>query len=220
MRAIILAAGRGERMRPLTDATPKPLLEVNGKPLIQYHIENLVHAGIHEIVINHGLLGLQIEEYLGDGGRFAASLCYSAEGDTPLETGGGIYRALPLLGDNPFLVLNADIWTDYPFGELPSQPAGLCHLVLVENPEHNPGGDFAINNGYVANSGNPKYTFSGIGLYRKELFQDCSGGVFPLTPLIRRAADQQQVTGEIYTGTWQDIGTPERLYKLRNQVFK
>ncbi len=220
MRAIILAAGRGERMRPLTDITPKPLLDVNGKPLVQYHIENLVHAGIKEIVINHGVLGEQIENYLGDGGRFQANIQYSAEGNNPLETGGGIFKALPLLGNDPFLVINADIWTDYSFRNLPVQPTGLVHLVLVDNPEHNPDGDFAITDGYIENTGSRKYTFSGIGVYRKELFDEISGGAFPLTPLIRKAADKHLVTGEIHGGAWFDIGTPERLGKLREQIAK
>lgn len=218
MHAIILAAGRGERMRPLTDAMPKPLLHINGKPLIQYHVENLVRAGISQIVINHGVYGEQIEKYLGDGGRFRANLVYSAEGNAPLETGGGIYRALPLLGEDPFLALNADIWTDYPFESLPSDPPGLAHLVLVANPAHNPAGDFAIKDDCLANTGTRLFTFSGIGVYRKELFQGQVDGVFPLTPLIRKAADKHQATGEMYSGTWLDIGTPERLNKLRQQI--
>ena len=218
MHAIILAAGRGERMRPLTDAMPKPLLDINGKPLIQYHVENLVRAGINQIVINHGVYCDQIEKYLGDGSRFQANLVYSAEGNAPLETGGGIYRALPLLGEGPFLALNADIWTDYPFQSLLSNPPGLAHLVLVANPEHNPAGDFAIQDAYLTNRGARLYTFSGIGVYRKGLFQGQAGGVFPLTPLIRQAADKHQVTGEMYAGAWTDIGTPERLNKLRQQI--
>jgi MurNAc alpha-1-phosphate uridylyltransferase len=220
MRAIILAAGRGERMRPLTNTRPKPLLEVNGKPLIQYHVENLARAGINEIVINHGIFGDQIENYLGDGGRFQAIIQYSAEGNNPLETGGGIYQALSLLGNEPFLAINADIWTDFPFQNLPAQPTGLAHLVLAENPEHNPDGDFAICDGHLENTGSRKYTYSGIGIYRKELFDEMSGGIFPLTPLIRKAADKHQVTGEIYDGVWLDIGTPERLARLREQVSK
>lgn len=218
MHAIILAAGRGERMRPLTDTLPKPLLEINGKPLIQYHVENLVRAGINRIVINHGIYGEQIEKQLGDGRRFHANIVYSAEGNKPLETGGGIYRALPLLGDDPFLALNADIWTDYPFQKLPPDPQGLAHLVLIENPAHNPAGDFAIEDAFLANTGIRLFTFSGIGVYRKELFQGQVDGVFPLTPLIRRAADNRQVTGEMYSGVWLDIGTPERLRKLRQQI--
>ena len=220
MRAIILAAGRGERMRPLTETIPKPLLDVNGRPLIQYHVENLVRAGINEIVINHGIFGDQIEKHLGDGKHFHAHIYYSAEGTAPLETGGGIYRALPLLGDAPFLAINADIWTDFPYQSLPDNPAGLAHLVLVENPEHNPSGDFAINDANLANTGSSLYTFSGIGVYRKELFHGQVDGVFPLTPLLRRAIEKHQVSGEIYTGIWLDIGTPERLNHLRQQVKK
>lgn len=199
---------------------PKPLLDINGKTLIQYHVENLVRAGINEIVINHGVYGDQIEKHLGDGSRFHANIGYSAEGNTPLETGGGIYQALPLLGDAPFLAINADIWTDYPLQSLPFNPPGLAHLVLIGNPEHNPTGDFAIKDAYLANTGIRLYTFSGIGVYRKELFQGQVGGVFPLTPLIRQAVDHHQVTGEIYTGVWLDIGTPERLNKLRQQIQK
>ena len=220
MHAIILAAGRGERMRPLTGTLPKPLLDINSKPLIQYHVENLVHAGINNIVINHGVFGDRIEKQLGDGSRFHANIYYSAEGNTPLETGGGIYRALPLLGNDPFLAINADIWTDFPFQSLPAYLPGLAHLVLIANPEHNPAGDFAIQDTYLANTGTRLYTFSGIGVYRKELFQEQVGGVFPLTPLIRQAVASHRVTGEIYNGVWLDIGTPERLNKLRQQIQK
>lgn len=215
MRAMILAAGRGVRMRPLTEQAPKPLLDVNGKPLIQYHVEGLVQAGIREIVINHARYGDQIEDFLGDGARFGARLYYSAEGDTPLETGGGIYKALPLLGDDPFIAINADIWTNYSFRSLPENPEGNAHLVLVHNPAHHPRGDFALKRGHIVNQGNPRYTFSGIGVYRRELFKGQTGGVFPLTPLLRKAADNGEVNGEIYTGVWQDIGTPERLQDLR-----
>lgn len=216
MRAIILAAGRGERMRPLTDHTPKPMLEINGKPLIRYHLENLVRSGVSEIVINHGWQGEQIEEYLGDGARFHATIQYSAEGENPLETGGGIFRVLPLLGD-PFIVLNADIWTDYPFQQLPDDPRGVAHLVLVINPAHHPDGDFACKNGALFNQGATKFTYSGIGVYRPALFQGQAGGVFPLTPLIRRATESGLVSGEIYTGEWLDIGTPARLQDLKQR---
>jgi N-acetyl-alpha-D-muramate 1-phosphate uridylyltransferase len=215
MRAMILAAGRGERMRPLTNNRPKPLLEINGKPLIQYQIEKLVDAGIKEIVINHAVMGGQIEACLGDGRQLGARIQYSAEGNTPLETGGGIFRALPLLGKHPFIAINADIWTDYPLQDLPETLAGLAHLVLVSNPVHHPHGDFAMQNGYISNHGARRYTFSGIGMYSHDLFRQCSNGAFALAPLIRQAAEHgKQVTAEIYNGLWMDIGTPERLQAL------
>ena len=220
MRAMILAAGRGERMRPLTDTLPKPLLEANGKPLIQHHIESLARSGITSIVINHALLGEQIERYLGDGSRFGVSIRYSAEGDIPLETGGGIFRALPLLGPAPFLVVNADIWTDFPFHTLPSLPRHLGHLVLVQNPEHNPGGDFSLGGMDVGVTGQPLFTFSGVAVYRPELFAGCKGDAFSLVPLLRSAAVKQQITGEFYDGNWMDIGTPARLEELRKQYIK
>ena len=216
MHAMILAAGRGERMRPLTDSVPKPLIEVNGKPLIQYHIENLVLSGMSSIVINHARLGAQIERYPGDGSRFGADITYSPEGDVPLDTGGGIFNALPLLGPNPFVVVNADLWTDFPFHNLPSQPKHLAHLVLVPNPPHNPGGDFSLTGVQTGVTGAPLLTFTGIAVYRPELFARCTKGIFPLAPLLRNAVTRQQVTGELYSGKWMDIGTPERLEELRN----
>lgn len=218
MRAMILAAGHGERMRPLTDNLPKPLLEVNGKALIQYHVENLARSGMSSIVINHARLGAQIERYLGDGSRFGADITYSPEGDTPLETGGGIYNALPLLGADPFVVVNADIWADFPFHTLPPQPTHLAHLVLVPNPPHHPGGDFSLTGAQAGVAGAPIYTFSGIAVYRPELFAGCQRGAFSLTPLLRNAASRQLVTGELYGGNWMDIGTPERLEELRRKL--
>lgn len=220
MRAMILSAGRGERMRPLTDDTPKPLLQINGKPLIQYHIEKLVAAGIKDIIINHAIMGDQIEDYLGNGRQLGANIIYSAEGNVPLETGGGIFRALPCLGMDPFIVINADIWTDYSYQDLPKTLTGLAHLVLVNNPIHNLGGDFTVHDGYICNQGTILYTFSGIGVYNHDLFRQCSDGIFPLAPLIRKAADQRQVTGEIYQGMWVDIGTPERLQALSKLIRK
>lgn len=216
MRAMILAAGRGERMRPLTNNCPKALLEVNGKPLIQYHIENLARQGISEIIINHGIMGDQIEERLGTGKQFGADIIYSAEGNTPLETGGGIYQALPLLGDMPFIVVNADVWTDFAFGQLPDDPPGLAHLVLVDNPEHHPAGDFVLSGKHIKNTGPQKLTFSGIGVYRHELFKGCKAGVFPLVSILRKAIDDEQVTGEYFQGVWADVGTPERLKSLQS----
>ena len=184
MKVMILAAGRGERMRPQTDSTPKPLLMVAGKPLIQWHIEALARAGFTEIVINHAWLGQQIEDTLGDGRQFGAHIIYSAEGDTGLETGGGIYHALSLLTDKtsdaPFMVVNGDVVTDFDFSQLPRQITGLAHLVMVPNPEQHPQGDFALQNGQVIDEGEPRLTFSGIAIYRPQLFAQCSEGVFPL----------------------------------------
>lgn len=213
MKAMILAAGRGERMRPLTDHTPKPLLRAGGMALIEYHIHALVRAGFNEIVINHAHLGEQIESALGDGSRYHAQLSYSPEGKA-LETGGGIFRALPLLGDEPFVVVNGDIWTDYPFEQLRRPLSGLAHLVLVDNPQHNLRGDFHLVGDRVASDGEPKLTFSGIGLYDRVFFADCSDGPFPLAPLLRKAMADGKVTGEHYRGQWIDVGTPQRLNEL------
>lgn len=214
MKALILAAGRGERMRPLTDYTPKPLLKAGGRRLIEYHLDALVGAGIKEIVINHARLGAQIEEVLGDGGRYGARITYSGEGEQALETGGGIHKALPLLGNAPFAVVNADICTDYPFAQLPCQPEGLAHLVLVGNPAHHEAGDFALAEGRVTSGSGNRLTFSGIGVYRPELFAACRPGRFPLAPLLREAIDLERVSGEYYSGHWRDIGTPQRLREL------
>ena len=211
---MILAAGRGERMRPLTDTTPKPLLQVGARALIEYHIIALVQAGFPDIVINHAWLGSQIEDFLGDGSRYGARIRYSPEGEKGLETGGGIRRALPLLGDGPFVVVNGDIWTDYPFAHLPHTLPGLAHLVVVPNPDFNPSGDFALRDGIIHNTGGPRYTFSGIGVYDARLFEHCHEARFPLAPLLRQAADAGQVSGECHSGRWSDIGTPGRLAEL------
>ncbi|MDO9371093.1 MAG: nucleotidyltransferase family protein [Gammaproteobacteria bacterium] len=218
MKAMILAAGRGERMRPLTDHTPKPLLRAGGRMLIEYHIEALVRAGVREIVINHAHLGANIEQALGDGRRYGAVIVYSAEGEQPLETGGGIYQALPLLGAAPFAVVNADICTDYPFARLPQAPEGLAHLVLVDNPPHHSSGDFVLRDRQIIDDDGPKLTFSGIGVYRPELFARCKPGTFPLAPLLREAMSTGAVSGEHYQGRWFDIGTPERLRELDREL--
>jgi MurNAc alpha-1-phosphate uridylyltransferase len=219
MTAMILAAGRGERMRPLTDTTPKPLLKAGGRFLIEYHIERLVRAGVTGLVINLSHLGRQVREALGDGSRYGASIAYSDEGEPPLETGGGIFRALPLLGPEPFIVVNGDIWTDYPFERLPHAPTGLAHLVLVANPAHHPGGDFVFDHGRVhADGDGPRLTFSGIGVYRPELFDGCADGRFALAPLLRRAMADGRVTGEHYRGRWLDVGTPERLQAIDREL--
>jgi MurNAc alpha-1-phosphate uridylyltransferase len=213
MKAMILAAGRGERMRPLTDRVPKPLLEAGGKPLILHHIERLAAAGFRELVINHGHLGEQLTAALGDGARWGVSIQYSPEAPA-LETGGGIFRALPYLGPDPFLVINGDIWTDLDFAR-PRLAAGkLAHLVLVDNPAHHPLGDFALAAGLVQVQGEPRLTFSGIGLYHPDLFRDCQPGAFPLAPLLRAVMARSRVTGEHHAGIWLDIGTPERLMAL------
>ncbi len=213
VKAMILAAGRGERMRPLTDDTPKPLLQAGGKALIRHHIDRLVEAGIKDLVINHAHLGEQIEASLGDGARFGAAIRYSPEGEA-LETGGGIFKALPLLGDAPFLVVNGDIWTDLDFTALAPREGCLAHLVLVDNPQHNPDGDFALIDERVMDQGQPRFTFSGIGIYDPRLFAGCTPGPFPLAPLLRHAMAQGLVSGQYHHGHWFDIGTPRRLQAL------
>ena len=220
MRAMILASGLGERMRPLTDRLPKPLLEAGGKPLIQYHIEALRAAGIHHIVINHARLGEMFEARLGDGSAFGVEITYSAEGDAPLETGGGIWRALPMLGADPFIVVNGDIFTDFDFSRLPARPGGLAHIVLVENPPHHRHGDFTLHDGLVSDNGGTRSTFSGIGVYTPALFDGAPGGAFSLVPLLRRAMERNRVSGELYLGIWRDIGTPERLALLNKELNK
>jgi MurNAc alpha-1-phosphate uridylyltransferase len=218
MKAMILAAGRGERMRPLTDRLPKPLIAVAGRPLIEHHIEALREAGFTQLVINHAHLGEQIEARLGNGAALGVSIDYSPEPPGALDTGGGIRRALTLLGDAPFLVVNGDIWTDYPFRQLRRVPPGLAHLVLVDNPEHHPRGDFPLAEGRVADSGAVRLTFSGIGVYRPQLFEGETQARFPLAPLLRSAAEAGQVSGEHYRGLWMDIGTPQRLAELERQL--
>lgn len=214
MHAMILAAGRGERMRPLTDATPKPLLRAGGRALIEYHLDALVRAGITDIVINHAHLGDRIEAALGDGSRYGARIRYSAEPEGALETGGGIFQALPLLGEGPFLVVNGDVWTDLDYASLPPTFDGLAYLLLVDNPAHHPDGDFCLEGGRVRTCAGPRLTFSGIGLYRAALFRDCRPGRFPLAPLLRDAMAAGQVHGTRLQGRWLDIGTPQRLADL------
>lgn len=212
---MILAAGRGERMRPLTDHTPKPLLYAAGKPLIEYTIKQLVANGFNDIVINHAYLGLQIEERLGNGNQFGATICYSPEGDLALETAGGIINALGLLGDEVFLVVNGDIATDFRFAELKNQTIDLAHLVLVDNPAHNSQGDFGLdNNGRVVSYSNKQFTFSGIGLYRPDLFCNIPAGPSKLGPLLRQAIASGRVSGQKTDSFWIDIGTPARLQEL------
>jgi MurNAc alpha-1-phosphate uridylyltransferase len=215
---MILAAGRGERMRPLTDATPKPLLRVHGKPLIEHHVERLAEAGVEHIVVNLAWLGPMIRDYLGDGARFGVTIRYSDEAPQALETAGGIFRALPLLGPAAFLVINGDVLTDYPFARLALGDDCDAHLVLVPNPPHHPHGDFGLDAGAALASAARQYTFSGIALYRPEFFAGCVDGTFPLKPLLVRAMAARRCSAELYRGVWEDVGTPARLEALNRQA--
>jgi MurNAc alpha-1-phosphate uridylyltransferase len=227
MKALIFAAGRGERMRPLSDATPKPLLLAGGKPLIVWHIEKLAALGVRDIVVNTSWLADRFEPALGDGARWGIRLHYSYEGPEPLETGGGMLQALEWLGVAPFLAVNGDIWTDFDFGKLPDEPDGLAHLLLVNNPPQHPRGDFALaGDGRVHSDGEPRLTFAGIGLYRPDILDNWRAIVgdtpgvdnlpprFKLAPLLRAAMARGQIGGERHAGVWTDVGTPERLAQL------
>jgi len=223
MLAMILAAGRGERMRPLTDHTPKPLLQAGGKPLIVWHIERLVRAGITDLVINHAHLGKQIEQALGDGSQFGATIRFSDEGSA-LETAGGIAFALHLLGEEPFAGVNGYVYCDYDFSHLPQCATALAnsedraHLVLVDNPEHNLKGDFGLQGARITDTA-PKFTFSGIGLYKPQLFAHIQRGTkAPLAPLLREQIAAGKVSGEHHRGVWVDVGTPQRLHELDLQL--
>jgi MurNAc alpha-1-phosphate uridylyltransferase len=218
LKVMILAAGRGERMRPLSDTVPKPLLEAGGKPLIVHLIEGLTHHGLRDLVINHSHLGEKISAYLGDGARYGVRIVYSHEEGGGLETGGGIFKALSLIDTDPFMVINGDIWTDYPFDRLPARLDGLAHLVLVDNPPQHPQGDFALREGKLFAEGAPRLTFSGIGVYARALFAECHPGKFPLAPLLRAAMMRGLVSGEHYTGRWRDVGTPQRLADLDREL--
>jgi MurNAc alpha-1-phosphate uridylyltransferase len=215
---MILAAGKGERMRPLTNTMPKPLLAAAGKPLLQYHIEALAAASIRDLVINTGSHGEQIEARFGTGAGLGVSIRYSHEGAAPLGTGGGVRKALPLLGGAPFILVNGDVWTDFDFSGLPAAPAGLAHLVLVANPAHNPQGDFSLEDGRVRPGGRQRLTYSGIGVYDPAMFADTPSGEFSLVPLLKLAMQSERVRGEYYSGAWLDIGTPERLAQLENML--
>ena len=227
MKALIFAAGLGERMRPLTDATPKPLLHAGGKPLIAWHLQRLAAIGVREVVVNNSWLAAQFPATLGDGAAFGLRIHYSDEGPVPLETGGGMLAALAALGDAPFLAVNGDIWTDFDFARLPREPAGDAHLVMVDNPEHHPQGDFVLRaDGRLAEDGGPRLTFSGIGVYRPRLLEgwqavigdapgaDATPPRFRLAPLLRAAMRRGAATGEHHAGAWTDVGTPERLRLL------
>ena len=220
MKAMILAAGRGERMRPLTDHTPKPLLKVGGKPLIIWHLERLAKAGFKDIVINHAHLGEQIEAALGNGATWGLSIKYSPE-KTALETAGGIASALSLLGDKPFLVVNGDTFIEIDFAFLHLKINMMAHLVLIDNPPQHLQGDFAIDAGMLKNSGKQMLTFSGVGVYHPDLFADIvSGEPAKLAPLLRKAIDNNAATAQYYQGVWHDIGTPERLKNLDESLLK
>jgi len=215
MKVMILAAGRGERMRPLTDKTPKPLLKIDGKSIIQRTLEQLVAAGFNEIVINLAHLGDQIRQALGNGQQFGGSIHYSDEGNRPLETAGGITKALPLLGEQPFLVVNGDIVHNFDFSLLHSQSLNLAHLILIANPVHHPEGDFYLSpEGVVYAQGQPKFTYSGIGLFSPQLFVNNTGEPLKLGALLRQVMPLHQVSGELFQGEWADIGTPDRLKQL------
>ena len=218
MKAMILAAGRGKRLRPLTDTTPKPLIKVAGESLIEYHLNNLKYAGINDIVINTAWLADKVHQELGDGSSYGASIQYSDEGEA-LETAGGIINALPLLGSEPFLVVNGDIWCDYDFSKLPELKTDKqAHLILVKNPEHNQKGDFALHNGLIKNTAETMYTFSGIAIYCSDFFAEQNPGTAPLAPIIRNKCEENLVSGEIYNGRWTDVGTLERLQELEKQL--
>ena len=211
---MILAAGLGTRMGALTDNAPKALLRVGGKPLLQLHLESLARSGFRDVVINHGRFGAQIEALFGCGRTFGLTIHYSAEGDEPLETAGGIRRALPLLGRGPFLVVNADVWTDFDFASLRSRIPAAAHIVLVPNPDHHAKGDFGLAGMQVTESGAKRLTYSGIGVFHPQFFQRLEEGRAPLAPLLREAIGQGKVTGEYFTGQWFDVGTPDRLDRI------
>jgi MurNAc alpha-1-phosphate uridylyltransferase len=211
---MILAAGRGERMRPLTEKLPKPLLEVGGHRLIEYHLAALVDLGVRDVVVNLSWHGDRIREALGDGRTRGVSIRYSEEGPEPLGTGGGLFAALPLLGDAPFLVVNGDVWTDFPLRSLKAPEGSLAHLVLVDNPGHHPDGDYGLESGGRANAGTWKLTYSGVSMLDPRLFEGCTPGAFPLRPVLDGALGQGRLTGQRYGGVWRDVGTPARLAAL------
>ena len=202
-------------MRPLTDEVPKSLVEVRGESLLERHLVNIHAAGIRTVVINLGWLGDRIVERVGSGERYGLNVLYSQEGDNILETGGGIHKALPMLGDDPFLVVNADIYTDMPVPRINMADEHVGHLVMVPSPEYRDGGDFDIENGLIRNGESQRLTFSGVAMYRPSFFDGCEPGRFPLAPMLREAADNGQLSGSLYEGLWADIGTPERLMAIQ-----
>ena len=218
MKAMLLAAGRGERMRPLTDSMPKPLVPVGGRALIVWHLLALARAGVREVVINLSWLGAQLRDALGDGSKFGVRISWSDEGPVPLETGGGIFHALRLLGPEPFLVVNADIWTDIDFGRLALEADAHAHLVLIPNPPHHPRGDFGLDGDRVVDRETGRLTYSGVGVYSREFFAGCTAGRFPLLPLLNCAIAAGRARGEVHRGEWCDVGTAERLASLSARV--
>ncbi len=220
MKAMILAAGRGERLRPLTDKTPKPLIKVAGKSLIETHLQNLSATGFKEIVINTAWLAEKIHQQLGDGTNYGVTIQYSDEAEA-LETAGGIINALPLLGEEPFLVVNGDIWCNFDFSTLTElKPHSQAHLLLVNNPDHNQKGDFALQDNLIKNTGDPMYTFSGIGIYCAAFFAGQKTGALPLAPIIRSKCEAGLVSGQYYNGGWTDVGSIERLQELEEEILK
>ena len=218
MKAMVLAAGRGERMRPITDTVPKPLVRVGGRPLIAWHLAALARAGVREVVINLSWLGEQLRTALGAGADFGLRITYSEEGPVPLETGGGIFRALPLLGPEPFLVLSGDIWTDIDLGGVQLEPEAQAHLVLIPNPPHHPRGDFGLEGNVVVQRDSERLTYANVGIYRPEFFAGCAAGRFPLLEPLNRAIAAHLVRGEVHRGAWSDVGTPERLAQLEARL--
>jgi len=217
MKAMILAAGRGERLRPLTDTVPKALVEVRGRSLLERHLESLCDAGIEDVVINLGWHGEQIRERIGSGSKYGLSIAYSDEGQNVLETGGGIHNALHLLGSDPFLVANADIFTDMPVPNVNLAENALGHLVLVPSPAYRDAGDFDLVDGLVRNAESPTLTYGGVAMYRPEFFDGCDAGRFSIVPILRQAADDGRLQGSLYEGLWADVGTPERLSALHEE---
>ena len=215
MKAMVLAAGRGERLRPLTDTMPKPLLSVHGKPLIVHHLEALARAGVSEVTVNLSWLGGQLRAALGDGSRWGLVIRYSDEGPVALETGGGIVKALPWLGPEPFIVVSGDIFTDFDFARLRLPDPSLAHLVMVPNPPFHPRGDFALEDGRVTEGAEARCTYGNIGVFRPEFFDGCGPERQPLLPLLRRALAQRRLTGELYRGSWANVGTAEQLAALQ-----
>jgi len=213
---MLLAAGRGERMRPLTDSIPKALAVVGGKPLIQYHIERMAAAGIERIVINLAWLGDQIRDALGDGAKFGVAISYSDEGDEALETGGGIFQALPLLGSGPFWSVSADLWTDFEFVDAEKRlaSADLAHLVMVPNPDFHPTGDFCLSGSRILDSNGVRLTYGNVGLLRPELFDGCRPGRYSVVPLLKAAMSRGRVSGELFRGTWHNVGNLQQLRYL------
>ncbi len=218
MHVMILAAGRGERMRPLTDRVPKPLLQVGGKALIEYHLDTVRRCGWRNVVINLSWRGAQLRDALGDGSRYGLDIAYSEEGEPPLETGGGIHRASPLLGRAPFVVINGDTFTDFDPTRLTLRPGALAQLALVANPAHHPNGDFHLDGGCITPAGGPRYTYSGTGMFHPDMFAGCTAGRFPLLPLLQEARAAGRLDGVVHAGRWVDVGTPERLAELDHSL--